>query len=61
MQYKVLSKFPFLCFIKHWKAINLYLSSVRYVQNQTTHTINYATYVWFIAFYARFVKNDDEN
>ena len=61
MQYKVLSKLSFLCFIKYWRAINLYLSSVRYVQNQTTHTTNYAIYVWFIAFYACFVKNDDEN
>lgn len=54
-------KLLLLYFIKHWRVINLYLSSVRYVQNHTTHTVNYAIYVWFIAFYARFVKNDDEN
>ena len=35
-------KLLLLYFIKHWRAINLYLSSVRYVQNQTTHTTNYA-------------------
>lgn len=54
-------KLLLLYFIKYWRAINLYLSSIRYVQNHTTHTVNYVTYVWFIAFYACFVKNDDEN